>query len=153
MPAPLPITSFGEFPPINSRNEFLSAISSHYTRMLRTLTQSSALFRDMDQTILGDDTFALTLTNTRVDGEPSAPAFPNGIYFGEVFAASTQSKQVEVVIHEASHFKDGHNFNDSFKADSPNWGKFSGGQGILNSWSYSMFVLDVAFNRTTPFPS
>jgi hypothetical protein len=93
----------------------------------------------------------LTLVDPRLPGDP--PGFSDGIYFGDVFAASSPGRQVEVVVHEASHFKSGHNFQDLFSISSPNWGKFDGGSGIVNAWSYSMFVLDAVFNRTTPFPA
>jgi hypothetical protein len=149
-PSPLPITALGEFPQINNLKDFLTAIDSHYARMIGVLGRAASLFQTIAQTTLGATTFALTLVKPRVAGDP--PGLADGIYFGDVFSNSSTDKQTEVVVHEASHFKDGHNFNDLFSASSPNWGKFDGSFGILNAWSYSMFVLDAAFNRTTPFP-
>jgi hypothetical protein len=149
-PTPLPITAMGQFPPINTLTDFLTAIDSHYTLMQSTLTRASSLFQTVKQDVLGKTTLALTVTTDRASGDP--PDLPVGIHFGELFAASGTNKQTEIVVHEASHFKDGHFFGDPFAADSDKWGKFGGAYGILNCWSYSMFVLDVVFNRTTPFP-
>ena len=147
-----PVDTFGAFPTINNLTDFLNAIDSTYARMDVTLADANARFRDIDQATLGSTTFALTLTTDRVPGDPTGPAFPNGIYFGSLFASSTAEKQTEVVIHESAHFRDGHLIGDPFRPDSPNWGKFGGDVGLMNAWSYSMFTLDAVFGRTTPFP-
>jgi hypothetical protein len=148
---PFPIKSEGEFPDINTLADFLRAIDSHYAHMQGVLAQAPKLFGTWSQDLLGPNVFAWTLVQPRVPGDP--PGWPDGIYFGDVFARSNPNRQVEVVIHEPSHFKVGHNFQDVFAFSKSGWGKFDGSQTILNAWSYSMFVLDVAFNRTTPFPA
>jgi hypothetical protein len=142
----------GEFSPITNRNEFLQAIRSHYERMRENLKRAPALFGEVDQAKLGPTTWAMTLTDDRIPGEPSNVELACGMYFGSLFANSTVEKQTEVVVHELAHFKEGHNFGDPIKPDSEAWGKFDGAIGILNAWSYSMFMLEVVFGRSTPFP-
>ena len=152
-PKDMPFDGLGEFSPIKSDKDFLAAISSHYQRMLGTLGKAQSLFHGISQAIVGKDAYALTLTNDRVASDPPDKSpYPPGIYFASRFAACTDRKKTEIVIHEVAHFKDGHHFSDAYSPYGPNWGKFSGKEGILNAWSYSMLVLDVVFNRATPFP-
>jgi len=149
IPKNMPFSTMDEFPPITNLTDFLSAIRSVYQRMDRDLGKGPGLFRTMPQSLLGE-AHGWTLVDTRVAGDPPATEFPNGIYFGDKFAKSTRPKMVEVIVHELAHFKAEHNFNDDFKPDSENWGKFDGNQGILNAWSYNMFMLDAVFNIRQP---
>lgn len=148
MPTGLPYRE-GEFPTIKTRTDFLQAIRSHYARMAGTLARGATLFHSTPQERLGERVWAWTLLDERVSGDPTD--LPTGIHFGRLFADSGPKLQTEVLVHEAAHFKAGHNFNDSYRPDGEGWGRFAGDAGMLNPWSYSMFMLDVVFDRRTPF--
>jgi hypothetical protein len=132
---------------MNTKADYIDHLVTFYNRIKQFLDSGSAFnetFLKKDG-IVGDRTYAITLTKNNNSLDPS---LPDGMYFTPFFVTAGANKQAEIVVHECAHFVENSGIQDVVHPDDAAYSTITPRIAIQNAFSYSTLAIHTMFNFT-----